>query len=104
MDAIPHEICVSPQLRRTMILNLATHAIRLRADFSLVSPKDVRWTDEPMLMRRVDAKRVAAESENARPANERSVVEIDDVETVIEQLRKSVTLKNWSPCLLNDQW
>lgn len=102
-NAVVHQIRPPPELGRTMIVKLTAYAFRRNAYFLLVSPQDVRWTDKPVLVRRVYAQGVAAESKHSGATDQRRVVEINDVEAAIEELRESTTLKQGSSGLLHDQ-
>ena len=70
---------VAPELRRPPEGKRAAQAVRLHARLAVVAEQHVHRAHEPVLAGRVQLHRVAV-LEHARPAGQRDVVEVDDVE------------------------
>ncbi len=70
---------VPPQLRRPPERERAAQAVRLHARLAVVTEQHVHRAHEPVLTRGVELHRVSV-LEHARPAGQRDVVEVDDVE------------------------
>ena len=80
--AIEHA-AVAPELRRPPERERAAEALRLLARLPVVLPEHVHRADEPVLVRRVEL-HAAAKLEHAGTADQRDVVEVDDVERLAE--------------------
>src|SRR5262249_52809750 len=94
---------VAPQLRGTPIAEHAAQAMPLVAQLAVVSPQDVRWTDEPVLVRFVDLEAVAP-GEESRSADKRHVVIPHHVEGAGPQdLREAGSVDHRAPELVHEQ-
>src|SRR5262245_34579939 len=69
---------MSPQLRRPVVGEGASHAFPALTELPLVSPKDVRGTHQPMIVSHVQLNRIAI-CQYAGPPYERNIVIVDDV-------------------------
>ena len=75
------EIRVAPELRRALERERATEAGGLLAELAILLPEVVHRADEPVIVRRVEPDRVAAEAEHPWP-EERRQVKVHDVEAL----------------------
>ncbi len=73
----------APRLRWPPMNQRAAQAFARRAELAAVPPQHVRRTDEPVLVRGVELDCVA-QPEDAGPADQRDVVEMDHVEVALE--------------------
>ncbi len=88
-----------------MIRDLTANALVSRAQLSVVSPKNMSRADEPVFMRHVNFRGISPVFENARAADERCVVKVDDVEiAVIEHCAELSGVCDGTPGLLRQQW
>ena len=95
---------VSPELRRTAVPQLTPDALAAVASLAVVSPEDVAGAHEPVLVREVDSRRGAAMAQDARAADQRHVVEDDDVERlIVEQTLERRPIDHRVSCLLCEQ-
>jgi acyl-homoserine lactone acylase PvdQ len=74
---------VPPQLRRAAVNDLAAQAIATRALLPVELEEHVAGTDEPVLVDRVELQ-AAAVAQDSRPAHQRNVVEVNDIEPAVE--------------------
>ena len=72
---------VAPELRRPPERERAAQAVRLDARLAVVAEEHVHRADEPVLVRRVQLHPFPV-AQDACPAGERDVVEVDDVEAL----------------------
>ena len=73
------EIRVAPELWRSVVSQLTTDAFASRTDLSIVSPQDVRGADQPVLVGCVDFDPSRSVREQARPSNQRYVMEVENI-------------------------
>jgi hypothetical protein len=81
-------VAVSPELRRTTRAQAARKARRAVAGAFAVLPEDVGRADEPMVVQRQELRAGARHAEHGRPADQRDVVVVDDVEAAVENGRE----------------
>src|SRR4029453_6246575 len=86
MARLPREqIAGAPELRRALVCQRAAHALTTRAEFAIVPPENVHRTHQPVLVGRIQL-HARSVREKVWSANQRHVVEMDDVESARKNL------------------
>src|SRR5437773_1582038 len=101
-DGVLHHARVAPELGWASIHELTPGARETRADFAVELEEDVRRAQQPELVHRVKLDG-AAKLEQARAADERDVVEVNDVEAAGEDLADAAGLEERVPGLLGGE-
>ena len=98
-----HHVRVPPELRRAPIHELTLRARSFSADFAVELEQDVSRADQPELVHCIELDRVA-ECKDARSADERDVVKVDDVESLREDRADPRGLEGRIADLLCREW
>jgi hypothetical protein len=93
----------SPDLGRATVSELAAETLAPGAQFAGVTPKHMCWTNQPVLVRRVDLECVSI-LEQTGTSNERYVVKVDDVkDTIPEEARDTGAVHQGTAELLSEK-
>ena len=93
----------APPLRRTPVVKIAGKTAGLEAGRASVAKQNMVLAQQPILVEGVQL-HCPSKCQNPRPADERDVVEVNDIEPSLENSVQSADLEQGQAGLLGGQW